>query len=185
MKNSKGFTLIELLAMLTVIGILMGITIPNVTGILKKSKENSFIDDANKMVEAAKIKIATHKTGYEKLPQISNGQCLVLSLDYINDNEDIGKGPNDGTYLENDSYVVYKRTTNQYKYYVRLVEEKSGDKYSGIDLVDYQTLEKSGYKIKSLRSDAVNKVTKTSNAISVLSVVNSLGAGCSSVVLYK
>ena len=31
--NNKGFTLIELIAMLTVLGILIAITVPNMTGI--------------------------------------------------------------------------------------------------------------------------------------------------------
>ena len=38
--KNRGFTLVELLAMLVVLGILMAVTIPNITGILNQSKEN-------------------------------------------------------------------------------------------------------------------------------------------------
>lgn len=156
MKNNKGFTLVELLAMLVVLGVLMGVTIPNITGILEQSKKNSFIQDATKMVESAKIKIATHKTGYDKIPKIAAGQCVVFTLDYLNDNEDIGKGPNDGTYLDYESFVIYKLEENpetaklEKKYYVRLVEKKSQGKYSGIDLKEYSEIEHNTVKIESI-----------------------------------
>ena len=55
MKN-KGFTLIELLAMITVLGILMAITIPNITGILNNSRLNVIKSDTQNMVEKAKVK---------------------------------------------------------------------------------------------------------------------------------
>ncbi len=153
MKNEKGFTLVELLAMLVVLGILMGVTIPNITGILSQSKENQVLEDATKMIETTKIKIATHTTGYDKIPKIAAGECIVLSLNYLNDNEDIGKGPNEGEYQDYDSYVVYTIEGKQRKYYVRLVEEVKG-KYSGIDEVESQELEKTTHdnitKIESL-----------------------------------
>lgn len=46
MKNNKGFTLVEILAMLLVLGIIVAITIPNITGILSGQKENVYIEDA-------------------------------------------------------------------------------------------------------------------------------------------
>ena len=57
MKN-KGFTLVELLAMLVVMGILIGIAIPNISGIVGKQKENAFKSDINSLVERVKVKVA-------------------------------------------------------------------------------------------------------------------------------
>lgn len=170
MRNNKGFTLVELLAMLVVLGILMGVTIPNITGILTQSKQNALIEDATKMVESAKIKYATRKNGLDKIPRLTATKpCAVFTLDYLNDNEDIGKGPNDGTYLEYDSYVVLKKEGNKNKYYVRLVEKKD-DKYSGIDEADYELLEKEGRtqikKIASLKNfSADSTVSEVGNAV--------------------
>ncbi len=174
MENEKGFTLVELLAMLVVLGILMGVTIPNITGILSQSKNNQILEDATKMIETTKIKIATHSTGYDKIPKISAGECIVLSLNYLNDNEDIGTGPNEGEYQDYDSYVVYTIEGKQRKYYVRLVEEVKG-KYSGIDEVESQVLEKNTYNnigpISSLKgiseastpSEVQTKINKSCN----------------------
>lgn len=156
MKNNRGFTLVELLAMLVVLGIIMGVTIPNITGILSQSKKTAFIADANKMVETAKIKIVTHKNGSsaEKIPRIKSGECIVLTLNYLNDNEDIGKGPNDGAYLEYESYVIYKRNGNKNEYYVRLIE-KNGDKYSGIQTASYDEIEKETVQIEKIPASSL------------------------------
>ena len=177
MKNRRGFTLVELLAMMVVLGVLMAITIPNITGILNKSKEENLIADATKMVESAKIKITTHKTGYDKIPKLEVGKCRALSLDYLNSNEDIGNGPNDGTYLNYDSYVLYKLVdagggSRKYEYYVRLVEKKD-NKYYGIDFVNYDELDKGNYKprkINVIHGDEENKIAP-SNA-EILSEIN-------------
>ena len=55
--NNKGFTLVELLAMLVVLAILMGIAIPNITGILANNKVNVMKADASKMTDGAFSKI--------------------------------------------------------------------------------------------------------------------------------
>ena len=54
--NNKGFTLVEILAMLVVLGILMVITIPNVTGILANNKFKVMKADADKTLDTAKIR---------------------------------------------------------------------------------------------------------------------------------
>ena len=137
MKNKKkGFTLVELLAMLVVLGILIGITIPNMNGILKNQRVNTLKADAANMAEKAKIKVA--KDNEMGKPGIKD--CFVLTLDYLNDNDDFNKGPNGGSYDKYDSFVIYTREesvnrTTKFKFYVRLVEETATSRI-GFDLVD-------------------------------------------------
>lgn len=130
MKN-KGFTLVEVLAMLVVLGILMAVTIPNITGIVNQHKTNAIKSDVTKMVDSAKIKMSTD----DDVKKPKNGQCVVFSLDYLNYNKDIGDGPHDGIYLDYDSFVIVKREGKAYKYYVRLVEKTEDGLYgvSGVD----------------------------------------------------
>lgn len=163
MKN-KGFTLVEVLAMLTVLGILMLATIPNISGIVKGHKTNVMKSDITKMVNSAKTKMSVDKS--IKRPQ-EEGQCVVLSLNYLNSSDDINKGPHDGPYLPFESYVVVKMVGDEYKYYIRLVEKVKASEYYGIkgDLYEDVTKEnsKSMGKISSLQGitsvDGLKNVT--------------------------
>lgn len=46
MKNKKGFTLVELIAVITLIGVVMILIIPNVLGLFKQSKKTLFVDES-------------------------------------------------------------------------------------------------------------------------------------------
>ena len=146
--NSKGFTLVEVLAMLVVLGILMAISVPNVTGILNNSKLSAMKTDGIKMVDTAKVKFTKLKS-YEK-PK--TGECIVYGLNAVNDTDDISKGPNGGVYMTDESFVVIARQNNKYIYYVRLVELSDDNKMQGLNLVDSNRL----YEKKS---DFIGKIT--------------------------
>lgn len=136
--NKKGFTLVELLAMLVVLGILMAVTVPNISGILSQSKSNIIKEDVNKMVDTTKVKISSNK----KINNPENGKCLIFTLDYLNDSDDYREGPNGGKYDFFGSFVIVKREGSKYKYYVRLVEKNTGSPNYGINLADYAVIEK-------------------------------------------
>ena len=146
MKNNKGFTLVELLAMMVVIGVLMMVTIPNITGILTQTKSNVFKDDVDRLVNISKTKF----TEFKKYQKPGNNECVILTLSYLDDNKDIIKGPNDGTYYRYDSFVIIKKeetspNTYQYNYYVRLLEKTTDNgtiHNYGVEGVNYKELEK-------------------------------------------
>ena len=144
--KKNGFTFIELLAMLLVLGIVMLLAIPNISGMLKNQKLDMYKQDANNMVESAKIKARNEKT----LIAPKSGDCIVFSLKYLDSGENIVKGPNGGKYDKFDSIVVYTRKANKYKYYVRLVEDYKG-KRTGIHFVDSDN-------IKSLKTADVGEI---------------------------
>ena len=145
--NNKGFTLVELLAMLVVLGILMAVSIPNITGILANNKLNVMRADATKMVDTAKIKFSSIKES--KRP--TSGKCIVYALNALNDSGDINTGPNGGQYLQYDSFVVIVREAHKYQYYVRLLEKKDS-KIIGMNLVKREKLsEDTTDYIKSIR----------------------------------
>ena len=136
MKN-KGFTLVELLTMLVVLGIIMLVAVPNITGILDSHKTNIILNDAATMLDNAKVKV----TQNNKMEKPKDGECIALSLQYIDDSQSVVKGPNDGIYNRYESFVLMKRERSQYYYYVRLVEEKEGKNPYGIHIKTPKELE--------------------------------------------
>lgn len=157
--SKKGFTLVELLAMLVVLGVLMAVTVPNITGILSQSKNNILKDDVTKMVDTAKMKMATD----ESVKKPKKGYCIVFTLNNLNINDDFKSGPNGEPYDKYNSFVVVRRIDNNYKYYVTLLE-KADDGYYGVEAVEYSDFEKDGdSKIKTI-SSATNKSNLNENS---------------------
>ncbi len=145
----NGFTLVELLASLTILGILMVITVPNVVGILTQNREKTYNEDARKMISTAKYKMIGNN-GIVK-PGISGGksQCIVMSLGYL-DNSEYENPPNGGMYSRAESYVIVKRVASKYEFYARLVEDldakdgatSTGNNLFGVDATIENELEK-------------------------------------------
>ena len=107
--NRKGFTLVELLASLVILGLLMGIAIPNVVGTIRKQRKNTYIEDAKRLVTRARTMISANNLDK------SSGTCY--SLRFL-DNGDFSDAPNGGKYLRYYSFV----RVNGSDYYVTLVE---------------------------------------------------------------
>ena len=177
MKN-KGFTLVEVLAMLVVLGIIMGITIPNITGILENQKVNTIIGDSKKMISSAKTEIITNNDMY--LPK-NNDQCVVLNLSKIDKNSDIKADADDEEYDRANSFILVKFNNKQYEYHVRLAAKRSDEAYYGIEDATEEQLNKDSFNyieefkktdIKSL-SNGVN-VTSFSGDPSFNSCKNTL-----------
>ena len=59
-----------------VLGIIMGVTIPNITGIVNSSKYNGIKTDATKMIDKAKLKVIKEK----KIQKPQEKQCIILTL---------------------------------------------------------------------------------------------------------
>ena len=170
--NKKGFTLVELLAMMVVLGILLGITIPNISGILKKNKEIAYLDDASRMYEAVKVKETIKKD--MKPTEINN--CTLVHLEYLDTNDDFKKGPNGGSYDKEQSFVIIRldskgTSTNpvyEYSYYVRLVEEVNGKKRA----VDLNLKRKIDEKDYSIINNNMNNITFSADNETVRSNIN-------------
>lgn len=177
----NGFTLVELLAMLTVIGIIMIVAIPNISGMLKNQRLDFIKQDAKNMVESAKMKINKDRV----LVKPKNGECIVFALNYLDDNDNIVNGPNGGKYEQFDSVVIYTREGSKYKYYVRLVERYKNQRI-GITLVDSIDIDKlKTSDVKTVGDNiGLSKNDTRANGIAKLSAFGSIMSKCTSIKGY-
>ena len=138
-KNSMGFTLIELIATITILGIIMLIAVPNVIGVVTKNKRQTYINDARKMVTLAKYKFDSDAT----IERPTGDKCVMMKLENL-DRSELQEGPEGGQYDPNQSFVLikYDSGSQQYIFYVQLVETYDTDKKMGVPLTDYDSLVK-------------------------------------------
>ena len=117
MKNRKAFTLVELLAVIVILGLMMGIAIPNIMGIIKKQKQSTYLEDAKKMVSRAEYMIRSNT----EVKKPSGSDCILMTLGYL-DNGEFNSPPYGGAYFSNLSYVKVTNVKGKYEYRVQLFE---------------------------------------------------------------
>ena len=148
--NKKGFTLIELIGTITILAIIMAIAIPNVISITRKNKNQTYINDARKMVTLAKYEFESNASIAR--PNGSASSCVVIQLKNL-DQSELQKGPESGIYDGDESYVkiIYDVDKKVYAYSVQIIEEYSGNR-KGLKLTAYDEI---------IKLDAKNKITTT------------------------
>ena len=151
--NNKGFTMIELLAAMVLLSILMLVAVPTVLNMMDQTRRKTVINDAKKFVSSAEYKVKNNNN-YIKRPR-RTGECIVLTLGYLDLGNEFQEGPHGGAYLLDDSYVIVKYDppsasngndthTKKYKYYVTLVEKYQGETYYGLFLYPADKLSNKG-----------------------------------------
>jgi type IV pilus assembly protein PilA len=148
--NSKGFTLIELLAVLVILGLLVALAVPNVTGVVRRQRNSTYVEDAKRLGTRLKT---VHSINPDLKSGCSSSSACCFSLRYL-DNGDFDQGPNSGYYLKDYSYVKYNGST----YYVTLIECVSCKTQAEADaLTSYSGKDIRGVKLTSFASLTTSK----------------------------
>ena len=156
MKNRKGFTLVELLAVIVILGILLIFSVPIITGMLDRSRNKIYVDDAKKLISQAEYQMRKSSNDID-VPD--PGDCILISLVYL-DSSEFDNPPNKGEYLKENSFVVVKNEGGKLKYSATIVEKYSGSSYKGVELTTSEVLYSSSAirHVKSFKESDLKKV---------------------------
>ena len=153
--KKNGFTLIELLATILILALIMLIAVPNVMSTIDKNKQDTYVEDAKKMITLAEYKIRSDTS----IPLPTSGNCIIVPLNSL-DLSDFNEGPEGGSYDLENSYVLVARNGNSYLYYATIVENYDGSK-RGIPLTSRNELNKENARKNVFSNDDLTIVKPT------------------------
>lgn len=153
--KKNGFTLIELLATILILALIMIIAVPNVMSTIDKNKQDTYVEDAKKMITLAEYKIRSDTS----IPLPTSGNCIIVPLNSL-DLSDFNEGPEGGSYDLENSYVLVARNGNSYLYYATIVENYDGSK-RGIPLTSRNELNKENARKNVFSNDDLTIVKPT------------------------
>ena len=153
--KKNGFTLIELLATILILALIMLIAVPNVMSTIDKNKQDTYVEDAKKMITLAEYKIRSDTS----IPLPTSGNCIIVPLNSL-DLSDFNEGPEGGSYDLENSYVLVARNGNSYLYYATIVENYDDSK-RGIPLTSRNELNKENARKNVFSNDDLNIVKPT------------------------
>ena len=97
--NKKGFTLVELLGVIIILSIIMLIAIPNITSVLERSKKDTYLTDAKKLVSLTQYEI---RKGNVDKP--ATGEIKIVTLKSLATG-DVTKDSDGNSYDVDNSFV--------------------------------------------------------------------------------
>lgn len=153
--KKNGFTLIELLVTILILALIMIIAVPNVMSTIDKNKQDTYVEDAKKMITLAEYKIRSDTS----IPLPTSGNCIIVPLNSL-DLSDFNEGPEGGSYDLENSYVLVARNGNSYLYYATIVENYDGSK-RGIPLTSRNELNKENARKNVFSNDDLTIVKPT------------------------
>lgn len=111
----------ELLAVITVLGILTVIAVPNVLSTINNKKKNAFLMDAKRMVAKASELIASSKSD-RNTAKTPGG--ITYSFEVLNGKGEFANDSDDGVYDKDNTFVKVEVSNNTYKYCIKVVGSK-------------------------------------------------------------
>jgi type IV pilus assembly protein PilA len=125
LKDQRGVTLVELLAVIVILGIISAIAVPNITGLIDRTKTDAHEANAQQMADSARLSVLTNND------DVSSGKTYKLSdlisggyLENISDPSGVGYDTTNSTVT-----VTKAAGTGVYTYTVTLKAKNNGTQY--------------------------------------------------------
>jgi type IV pilus assembly protein PilA len=108
LKNQRGMTLVELLAVIVILGIISAIAVPNIGGLISKTKDDAKVAEGIQIINAAKLYSTTHP-----IPDSDTDGKVTIDQDKLS-------GYLDNLKDDDGFTVVVEKSDNDNKYTYRL-----------------------------------------------------------------
>ena len=132
--NKKGFTLIELLAVIAILAILLLLVTPNILSMFNSGKENSFVQQAERVLQAANTKYISESLKNNRAYVFSNVTGITGADDLGLSNNSVSycvaidnKGNVTGFSVSDGSYSISKKNIT-----VDDITAKTGDTFTNL-----------------------------------------------------
>ena len=110
----KGFTLVEVLGVLVILGVIMLLILPNISGVTTKSKEQLYEMQIKTIKEAGRIFV----TDYANILPIENGDSFTIELKLLKDLDIINQNmqnPKTEKYFDDDMLITFTNNNDNYE----------------------------------------------------------------------
>ena len=135
--NKKGFTLIELLAVIAILAILLLLVTPNILSMFNSGKENSFVQQAERVLQAANTKYISESLKNNRAYVFSNVSGIAGTDDLGLSNNSVSycvsidnKGNVTGFSVSDGSYSISKKANGTIT--VDDITAKTGDTFTNL-----------------------------------------------------
>ena len=116
--NKKGFTLIELIGVIIILGIILLISVPAVSGIMFESKDGVYASNIKSMITEVESLYQSKKFG----SLLDDNQILMIPIRNIEfDRSDNTKSPY-GNYDFTKSYIIIEKTSYSFRTYATVID---------------------------------------------------------------
>ena len=116
--NKKGFTLLELIAVIIIIGVLLMIAIPSVSGIIFSSRDNVYSNNIAAYINEIDTLYKEKKFG----PLLDEDQIMMVPIKDISFEKNNTNDSPYGGYDFERSYIIIERSEHGYKLYATVVD---------------------------------------------------------------
>ena len=96
-KNNKGFTLVETIAVIIILGVVLSITVPSITNVVKSTNKNRMISDAETFISEVKEYVESDTIG--NTPKDNKYKLVDIK-------SKLSKSPYGGNYNMESSFVI-------------------------------------------------------------------------------